>query len=211
VVLKQYSTAIDEVEEVLFGEFKLTAQLRRDLRSAVELMYEKIREFPTESAVVITGMGEEDPFPVLLEYSIAGVALDKLRSVRKGEAARITNREGAYVAPFAQKEIIDTIINGINPRLDEALNDVLRGRKREWFGECVSEYEQGFMTSVSALPRQDLAKMAAALVSLTAFVKRIRADEDDTVAEPIDVAILSKGDGFAWVKHKDLVQEFAQT
>ena len=51
--------------------------------------------------------------------------------------------------------------------------------------------------------RQDLAKMAEALVSLTAFLKRMAADQDETVAEPIDVAILSKGDGFIWVKHKD--------
>jgi hypothetical protein len=58
-----------------------------------------------------------------------------------------------------------------------------------------------------ALPRQDLAKMAEALVSLTAFLKRMAADQDETVAEPIDVAILSKGDGFIWVKHKDLIRQ----
>ena len=62
------------------------------------------------------------------------------------------------------------------------------------------------MASVSALPRQDLAKMAEALVSLTAFIMRMSADQDETVAEPIDVAILSKGDGFIWVKHKDLIR-----
>jgi hypothetical protein len=51
------------------------------------------------------------------------------------------------------------------------------------------------------------AKMAEALVSLTAFLKRMAADQDETVAEPIDVAILSKGDGFIWVKHKDLIRQ----
>jgi hypothetical protein len=56
-----------------------------------------------------------------------------------------------------------------------------------------------------ALPRQDLAKMAEALVALTAFLMRMTADQEETVAEPIDVALLSKCDGFIWVKHKDLI------
>jgi hypothetical protein len=33
------------------------------------------------------------------------------------------------------------------------------------------------------------------------------ANQEETVAEPIDVAVLSKGDGFLWVKHKDLVRQ----
>ncbi len=61
------------------------------------------------------------------------------------------------------------------------------------------------MQAVSGLPRQDLAKMAEALVNLTAFLMRMNADQDETVAEPIDVALLSKGDGFIWIKHKDLI------
>ena len=68
-------------------------------------------------------------------------------------------------------------------------------------------YDRPLMAAVSALPRQDLAKIAEALVSLTAFLKRMAADQDETVAEPIDVAILSKGDGFIWVKHKDLIRQ----
>jgi hypothetical protein len=72
--------------------------------------------------------------------------------------------------------------------------------------EVLRRYDQPFMTSVSALPRQDLAKMAEALVALTAFLMRMNAETDETVAEPIDVAVLSKGDGFVWVKDKDLIQ-----
>lgn len=49
--------------------------------------------------------------------------------------------------------------------------------------------------------------MAEALVNLTAFLMRMTADQDETVAEPIDVALLSKGDGFMWIKHKELVRQ----
>ncbi|MDA8120782.1 MAG: hypothetical protein M0Z85_12275 [Gammaproteobacteria bacterium] len=41
-------------------------------------------------------------------------------------------------------------------------------------------------------------------MSVTAFLMRMTADRDDIVAEPVDVALLSKGDGFVWVKHKEI-------
>ena len=72
--------------------------------------------------------------------------------------------------------------------------------------EVLQDYDQPFMGAISALPRQDLAKMAEALVNLTAFLMRMTVDQDETVTEPIDVALLSKGDGFTWIKHKDLVR-----
>ena len=55
-------------------------------------------------------------------------------------------------------------------------------------------------------PLVDLACIADALVSLTAFLMRMSADKTETVTGPIDVALLSKGDGFVWVKHKTLIK-----
>ncbi len=84
-------------------------------------------------------------------------------------------------------------------------------RKKEFVDymrrEVLEGYDQPFMGAVSALPRQDLAKMAEALVNLTAFLMRMTVDQDETVTEPIDVALLSKGDGFIWIKHKELVRQ----
>jgi hypothetical protein len=58
------------------------------------------------------------------------------------------------------------------------------------------------MAAVDGLPRHDLAIMAELLVSLTALRARISARERETVAGPIDVALLSKGEGFVWVKRR---------
>jgi hypothetical protein len=54
---------------------------------------------------------------------------------------------------------------------------------------------------VGLLPKHELATMAQALVALQSLKRRISFDAD-TVGEPIDVAIISKGDGFIWVKRK---------
>lgn len=54
---------------------------------------------------------------------------------------------------------------------------------------------------VSVLPKDELAAMAEALVNLTSFKRKITMDAE-TVGGPIDVAIISKGDGFIWIKRK---------
>jgi len=151
-----------------------------------------------------------------------------LRYAKVGEA-RLGSSD-SVVVPFAQRETIDMIISGIHPRLRIKLIDdvnrwMLNGgkngkeksperiekRKKEFADyvrdEIEQRYDEPFMQAVSALPRQDLAKMAEALVNLTAFLMCMTADQYETVAEPIDVALLSKGDGFTWIKHKELVRQ----
>ena len=54
---------------------------------------------------------------------------------------------------------------------------------------------------VAHLPQEDLATMAESLVSLTSL-KRHVSSEEETVGGPVDVAVVSKGNGFVWVKKK---------
>lgn len=51
------------------------------------------------------------------------------------------------------------------------------------------------------LPKDELAAMAESLVNLTAFRRRMSLDAE-TVGGPVDVAVISKGDGFIWIRRK---------
>ena len=57
------------------------------------------------------------------------------------------------------------------------------------------------LETVAVLPKQELAEMAEALVNLASFERRI-SGEAETVGGPIDVAVISPGDGFVWIKRK---------
>jgi hypothetical protein len=57
------------------------------------------------------------------------------------------------------------------------------------------------VTAVESLPKEELASMAESLVSLTSFKRRVTQDPE-TVGGPIDVAVVSKGDGFVWINRK---------
>lgn len=54
---------------------------------------------------------------------------------------------------------------------------------------------------VAVLPKDELASMAEALVNLTSFKRKVTAVAE-TVGGPVDVAVISKGDGFIWIKRK---------
>lgn len=225
LVVRTYEQVIRQVQKDIFGHIKLNEALRSDLRKTVSFLFQKQWPEPFESGVVVAGMGEAEPFPVLVHYNIGTIAAGKLRYT-KSDDTRIGDGVDAVVEPFAQRETIDMIISGIHPTVrDQLINDAGRwvtkvstdkkgkdaklNRKVQnefanYIERQISERYGPVMNAVSALPRQDLAKMAEALVSLTAFLMRMSADKDETVAEPIDVALLSKGDGFIWVKHKEL-------
>ena len=62
-------------------------------------------------------------------------------------------------------------------------------------------YTNPLLNTIIALNKEDLASLADSLVSLTSVVRRISPSEE-TVGGPIDVAIISKGDGFIWKNRK---------
>ena len=62
-------------------------------------------------------------------------------------------------------------------------------------------YVDPVMRVVQVLPKDELAAMAESLISLTSFKRRVSMEEE-TVGGPIDVVVISKGDGFIWIKRK---------
>lgn len=57
------------------------------------------------------------------------------------------------------------------------------------------------MNIIGSLPKDELAAAAEALVNLTSFKRRV-STEKETVGGPIDVAVITKSDGFIWIKRK---------
>ncbi len=63
------------------------------------------------------------------------------------------------------------------------------------------KYTFPVLNAVRFLDKSELAAMAESLVSITALKRRFTLDPD-SVGGPIDLAVISKGDGFIWIKRK---------
>lgn len=63
------------------------------------------------------------------------------------------------------------------------------------------EIEREFKQTISLMPKQELLELAEALVSITA-VERKASRDAGTVGGPIDVALITRSEGFVWIKRK---------
>ena len=104
--------------------------------------------------------------------------------------------------------IVDSISNlthdeksELNKKLAEAAQKQFEQIEKMLSDFKKSNFSDPVLKVVTMLPKDGLALMAQSLVSLTSF-KRKMSMEAETVGEPIDVAVISKGDGFTWIKRK---------
>jgi len=194
----------------------------------------------SSSGLVFAGYGESEIYPSVANYELEGILQGRLKyRFVTDKSKKITSTRDAGVYPFAQEDMVNLFMNGVNSQVlnhmqtsldrlmeripdlikDEDLNtetrtadeikDALSLSLRASLGSYYQEFGQHIRDShitpvinmVRVLPKDELAAMAEALVNLTAF-KRKMTNTLETVGGPIDVAVISKGDGLVWVKRK---------
>ena len=194
------------------------------------------------TGLVFAGYGTKELFPSMVPIRIMGAFDGLLRFVvDKDLACQIKNDDtgpSVYICPFAQIDVTQTIIRGINPNLQEIINqvianttsqlmDVIRTEVAKIQGndtvkntlnalnpeaivdavqkqisvEMRQTYTDPLLSTLDMLDKEDLANVAESLISLTSLVRRMQPGEE-TVGGPVDVAVISKGDGFIWIKRK---------
>lgn len=86
-------------------------------------------------------------------------------------------------------------------RLQKASLRILKEHLEKCKNYRQENYTDPVTRVVAMLPKDELAATAETLVNLTSFALKVKL-EPETVGGPIDVAIISKGDGFIWIKRK---------
>ncbi|RZN44067.1 MAG: hypothetical protein EF813_00195 [Methanosarcinales archaeon] len=239
-----YETTIDEAKKDVLENLPLDKALSKQLTEVAVSLFVKFSDrFIHEkilhsSGVVIAGFGTEDIFPSLQSVLIEGVVNNNLK-YKIYDAAEITFQNSASIVPFAQHEMVDIFMEGVEPgygmvieeylyqifekypediidsieeldadekrkskeKLKGAGSELLDRHKEELRKYRRTNYVNPVLDVVSALPKDELAAMAESLVNLTSFKRKMSMDAE-TVAGPIDVAVISKGDGFIWIKRK---------
>lgn len=236
-IAEEFSTEIDDAISRQLEKKPISAASRGLLREcAARIVATKQVETPHKSGVVIAGFGARDVFPKVLAYNVYGV-VSKTAIFDFDDDDSFAD-SGAAVLPFAQRDVVDTFLGGINGRdrrlIDEYLEqvfsrlptiiaesavieqtqkpvivDTLRSATSdavEKFAERFAEllrkrHVEPLLSIVSVLPKDELANLAEALVSLTSMKRKVSL-ETETVGGPIDVAVISKGDGFIWIRRK---------
>jgi hypothetical protein len=237
-IISKYGTIIDEIKNKILGKLPISKKSSEQLNEISASLFSKNLFSPSVSGIVIAGFGEKDVFPVLKSFSLDGIVNDRLK-YREDPGHEINSDSFASISAFAQKEMVVTFIDGIDPsyrgydenylseifdkypddivkripNLSESERKVLRENLRQESGQIFKEYQEWaekyrrqnhvdpILGMVAVLPKDELAVMAESFVHLTSFKRKITMGVE-TVSEPIDVAVISKGDGFVWIKRK---------
>ncbi len=90
----------------------------------------------------------------------------------------------------------------LKEKLDKNIEELINKLFKNWEHAIRKIYINPVMQIVASLTKEQLAGIAESLVNLTKFKREMSSTEKETVAGPIDVAVITKGDGFIWVKRK---------
>lgn len=191
----------------------------------------------SQTGLVFWGYGEEELFPSYYHYEVSLAFDNKIKYVERSNY-EVSNQKNACVAPFAQTDVSNTVVRGIDPKLRDTINknlllafdgfrnniiDVLSqagapetlldalhnieiSNQTSSFISFLNDYIQNnyidkLLNTVAFLSKEDLADMAESLVRMTCLKRHITTDEE-SVGGPVDVAVITKGDGFIWIKRK---------
>jgi len=240
-IIDKYGEFIEKAIETVFEQLPISTRPKTRLKKIAGSLFSKYPEGIKKgeiSGVVIAGFGEEDILPSLESFHMEGIANNKLK-YQKHLSSKIDFENDASIIPFAQREMVDVFMEGIDPyyrNIEETylsklfqnyagiivnnLQKYTDKEKRDLNQKLVSigekilkdrndalkryramKYVNPVVKVVSVLPKDELAAMAESLVNLTSFKRKVT-PESETVGGPIDVAVISKGDGFIWIKRK---------
>lgn len=87
------------------------------------------------------------------------------------------------------------------PDLEKHISDALEANTKAWADASLDDHYDPLTRIIGALPFDEMAELAETLIMLESLKEKVTRPTE-SVGGPIDVAVISKGDGFIWIKRK---------
>lgn len=156
-------------------------------------MREKTKEaISNENSQIILPLAQTDVIQTFL-YGMDAETENVFYNGIKYAILKIVSQMEGIIRPY--NEVIANNIKNmdLNPLYD-SINSIMGDYKRR-------KYVEPLLNMISLMDKADLAVVAENLIYMTSLRRHV-AYVPESVGGPIDVAVLSKGDGFIWVKRK---------
>jgi hypothetical protein len=218
-LLRRYRKEISDAIQSTLRAFNLPRKTLGIAHECAKLGLLKEIASDGNSTVAFAGFGREQFFPALEVVQIDGIIGDEIKITSWDSSVMDPSDQLSTVVPLAQKEMVHRFMDGVDDsyqdeierwfnvfcskigldtaavaKATELFHDHFEGIRRDKFSAPITR-------TLVNLPKDEMARMAEALVNLT-LIKRRVSEEMETVAGPVDVAVISKGDGFIWIKRK---------
>jgi len=209
---EKFSEVIIEVIKSGFEKFTLSDENQNKLREIALLRLSKKDNKSPYTGIVFAGYGKENLYPVCVSLEVHSFICDVLTYTvdTKSRVGFSKGEVSSIILPFAQQDVAHNILQGRLPyyefKLRESLvkkfdEDEVEKILEEVNNETWKAHTQPILDIVDLLPKEELASVARTLVNLTSFMRHVSSDIE-TVGGPVDVAVISKKDGFIWINRK---------
>ena len=196
-------------------------------------------DLDSSATLVFVGYGEDQEYPSLIPAVVCeGYASRVNYSVKPDDIIHISDDKPVAICPFAQKDVIKSLLRGIHAEWSASVMDSLGSMTNVFFSDVfVPSMEDGvpgsdFFDKIievetkdlqdnfvkearrmldrnqreweKALEKYDLEEMAAladSLINLTGF-HRVLTFSQEGVGGLVDIGVISKNEGFTWLRRK---------
>ena len=184
--------------------------------------------FESHSGLVFMGYGENEVFPSSHQVKVGYAFHNMIRTHLLPPITMNPITNNGQILPYAQLDVTYAVLTGVNPSVlthinssvsnlvNEIINEVpnrfnddeqtnLR-QKAVNLQEGIKKHQQDTITNpiikmVSCMSKEDIAELAESLVNVTSLIRKF-SETNESVGGPVDVAVITKGDGFIWMKRK---------
>ncbi len=197
----------------------------------IKAKFKEINNLGNETGVVFAGYGDHEFYPSFKEYKCLGFVNNKLVKIEESSES-INDDNVSCITPFATTSMINTFMVGfsedvysntrnqlkntlekfgsqlanelgheIPENFEEMTSKASDSHINEWLGAAFKAHYTPLSNVIGSLPVDEMAELAETLISLQSLKEKVT-QPSESVSGPIDVAIISKGDGFIWVRRK---------
>jgi hypothetical protein len=135
---------------------------------------------------------------------------DVVERLLSGADARFVQRSAEYFGEALERVRASvtealTQLGGAPDVAGSVFGEIVAAVRDEYktkFAKDVAEgFQREFNEMIALMPKQDIIELAEALVSITS-IERKASSEQATVGGPVDVAFITRHEGFVWIKRK---------
>ena len=129
-----------------------------------------------------------------------GIAPAFYNQIIESQKSSLEKAKEKIVAKLSELGISDEVMEQVTNLETE---DIQKSYEEEIGAFMDENYIQGVVNAVDSFNLEDLANMAESLISITNLQRHFSSSEE-SVGGPIEVAIITRGSGFKWVKHRNV-------
>ena len=126
-----------------------------------------------------------------------GILPEYLSFLEKTISETLKEKSGRLI-----KDYVPQVDRVVERRAQAKDNDILLEKLFEGFKVVRNQVSvKKVVGALSSLPKEEMAALAESLIEITSLRRRVDSNLE-TVGGPVDVAVISKADGFVWIKRK---------